>query len=175
MEKEINLSVADFELNLFYSETSLDIQDVEADLPFLFEAMRLFWTDSLSMTDNTFCLNLNACSDDHIRNLNKDHRQKDKITDVLSFPLQESIRWGEFDNFSSEIEIGDIFIATGVCASQAEEFKISFREEFLHLAVHGFLHLVGFDHEISDEEEKLMEKSEKQIIEKIRSLKGRDI
>ncbi len=113
-----------------------------------------------------FSLSVTLCDDEKMQELNRDYRGKDKTTDVLSFPLFEDLRsGGEF--LFGLAELGDIFISVSVMKKQAEEFNVTIEQEFLHLLTHGFLHLCGFDHEISSEEEKLMESLEKKLIEKI--------
>jgi probable rRNA maturation factor len=114
---------------------------------------------------NQLNFSITLCGDAKIKKLNSQYRDKNKITDVLSFPLNESLRnVDEFDIFLGKIELGDIFICKSKCIKQAKEFNLNFFEEFLHLAVHGFLHLCGYDHEISLKEEKHMEKLEETII-----------
>lgn len=124
-------------------------------------------------------LSLQICSDQQMRVLNKKYRQKDKTTDVLSFPIFEQLR----DQQDSErenlpmIELGDIIISFEKAKEQAAHFNIAFEDECIHLFTHGFLHLCGYDHEISLEEEKLMEKIEKELIEQIatkRQNEGKD-
>ncbi len=117
-------------------------------------------TISLSLVDNGT-----------IQEINREHRNKDKITDVLSFPMQDSIRHDEWDTFAPEVEIGDILICDSVCDSQAVEFKLDYIDEFIHLAIHGFLHVCGYDHEISLEEEKVMESLEEKLIKQVSELK----
>ncbi len=107
-------------------------------------------------------LSLTLCGKKKIKSLNRKYRKKDKVTDVLSFPVHES-----FTNLSGQMELGDIFICLDVAIKQAREFKITLREEIIHLFVHGFLHLLGYDHEISPLEEKRMFILEKKIISKI--------
>lgn len=114
-------------------------------------------------------LNLTLCSRAKIKQLNAKYRKKDKVTDVLSFPLFDDLRpdrQGEMVGIPV-IELGDIFICKEVAISQAKEFKISFEDEVFHQLAHGFLHLLGFDHELSVQEEKIMEKYEKQLVNKI--------
>lgn len=113
-------------------------------------------------------LSLVLCGKDKIRQLNRVYRKKDKATDVLSFPIHEALR--ELDIFPYPLlELGDIYICKEVAARQAHEFGLSFQEEILHLATHGLLHLCGYDHEISESEEKLMEENEMFILDGVRS------
>lgn len=78
--------------------------------------------------------NLICCSDYSIRRLNRDYRNIDKVTDVLSFPFEDN----DF--------LGEIYISIKRTGIQARRFGHSFNQEFLRLVVHGLLHLAGFDH-----------------------------
>jgi probable rRNA maturation factor len=80
-------------------------------------------------------------TDAHVRRLNKAYRGKDLATDVLSFPT------GEAEAPSSDPALGDIVIARGVAARQAREAGHSVQTELRVLALHGLLHLLGYDHE----------------------------
>ncbi len=94
-----------------------------------------------------------------IKKLNSDYRNKDKVTDVLSFPTFESLRKPKSqDDFTGTlILLGDLAICHQRIIKQAKSFDISYWDEFIHLFLHGTFHLLGFDHEISAKEEKLME------------------
>ncbi|TNF03182.1 MAG: rRNA maturation RNase YbeY [Gammaproteobacteria bacterium] len=113
-----------------------------------------------------FYLNVGLVGDQRMRTMNRDFRAKDKTTDVLTLALYDDIRAGE-ELLFEEVELGDIFISGPVMKKQAKEFNVTIEQEFFHLFVHGFLHLLGFDHEISPEEEKLMEALEKKLVDKI--------
>lgn len=113
-----------------------------------------------------YSFNITLCGDKKMKTLNHQFRQKDKTTDVLTLALYEDIRSGEEFLFE-EVELGDIFISSPVMEKQAKEFKVSNENEFYHLFVHGFLHLLGFDHEISKNEEVLMEEHEQKLIKLI--------
>ena len=104
------------------------------------------------------------CGHKRIRRLNKEFRAKDKKTDVLSFQLHDSLRRDDFKIISPQLELGDIFICYDVALAQSRRFNISVEDEFLHLFVHGFLHLLGFDHEQSKEEEKVMNDLENKVL-----------
>ena len=85
--------------------------------------------------------------------------------------MEENIRKGDYDDFLPELDVGDILICKSVCQAQAKEFSISYFEEFVHLFMHGFLHVWGYDHELNEKEEKLMFDLEKQLVEKISEIK----
>lgn len=100
----------------------------------------------------------------YIRQLNRDYRQKDSATDVLSFAINEPGE-GEPDVIGAETEelLGDIFISLEKAEVQAADYGHSFTREVVYLAVHGILHLIGFDHE--EEQDKLiMRTHEEQIM-----------
>lgn len=167
MEKEIEVGSDHF--SLYYE--GVDFEGIDSALNSLYQVFEKFLSQNLKIESSDFSLNLSLCSSEKIIQLNNDYRSKDKITDVLSFPIQENLRSGDFDDFLPLIELGDIYICEEVCQKQAEEYKLEFREEFLHLAVHGFLHLCGYDHEISATEEEMMEKLEEELLLNITNLK----
>ena len=111
-------------------------------------------------------MTMTLCGKTKIRTLNKQYRQKDYVTDVLSFPIYENLRPDKKPkgkNFS-QMDLGDLIICKEKALSQAREFEITYEQEIVHLAVHGFLHLIGFDHEISSKEEKIMEAYETELV-----------
>lgn len=91
--------------------------------------------------------------DDSIQTLNRDFRQKDYATNVLSFPSPQN----------PEGQIGDIALAYGVCAREAAEQGKPLGHHLQHLVAHGVLHLLGYDHE-SDDEAEAMEALEREIL-----------
>lgn len=114
-------------------------------------------------------VDLHFCGDKRMREINREHRDKDKTTDVLSFPMYESLRPDSTDFvLPGPVMLGDIIISRNVAEKQAREFNIDLEQEVIHLFCHGLLHLLGYDHEISQEEEELMESLEKEILLKIK-------
>ncbi|MBR6233893.1 MAG: rRNA maturation RNase YbeY [Erysipelotrichaceae bacterium] len=87
-----------------------------------------------------------------IRRINRDYRQKDAVTDVISFALLDDEDAVEYED---EVELGDIFINRNRVFSQAEEYGHSVKREFVFLFVHGMLHLLGYDHMTKKDEEKM--------------------
>ncbi len=175
MEKEINIELDYFVLNFYFEGfdfSKKELEEYRMTLSMMAKGFHFFISDQFSIKDKVFNLNLNLCDNDRIIELNNEFRNKKKITDVLSFPLQESLRLGDYDSFCPEIELGDIYICHSICEEQAIEFKLSFLEEFIHLGTHGFLHLSGYDHEINKSEELLMESFEEKIINFISSIKN---
>ncbi len=94
-----------------------------------------------------------------IQNLNKTYRHKDKTTNVLSFPSDLPV---EID----EAILGDVVICSEVVAKEANEQNKTFNDHLLHIAIHGTLHLIGYDH-IKESEAVEMENLEIKILEKM--------
>ena len=92
---------------------------------------------------------------DEIQNINKMYRDKDKVTDVISFALEEDEPEIDMNELDIPRVLGDIIICTDVAHEQAENYGHSFERELGFLALHGFLHLLGYDH-MTDEDEKEM-------------------
>lgn len=92
---------------------------------------------------------------DEIQNINKIYKDKDKVTDVISFALEEDEPDIEFNELDIPRVLGDIIICTDVAKEQAENYGHSFERELGFLALHGFLHLLGYDH-MNKEDEKEM-------------------
>lgn len=84
-----------------------------------------------------------------IHELNKTYRNIDRETDVITFALEDDIT---FPNMENRV-LGDIYISIDKARTQAIEYGHSFKRELCFLAVHGFLHLLGYDHMIKEEEE----------------------
>ncbi|MBQ1560056.1 MULTISPECIES: rRNA maturation RNase YbeY [Caulobacter] len=95
--------------------------------------------------------------DDSVQVLNRDFRQKDYATNVLSFPAPRD------PLVNPEGQIGDIALAYGVCAREAAEQGKPLAHHLQHLVAHGVLHLLGYDHE-SDDEAEAMEALEREIL-----------
>lgn len=104
--------------------------------------------------------------EDEIQSLNRDYRNKDSVTDVLSFPtLDDDCEIVPFDD--EAIMLGDVIICAKRCAEQAKEFGHSLEREVAYLTIHSVLHLLGYDH-MTDEEEKEMTGKQDEIIQKVR-------
>ena len=109
---------------------------------------------------------------EEIRRLNKEFRNKDSATDVLSFPILEYDENGDivdadFDFDEDYVMLGDIVISAERAMEQAIEYGHSFLREIAFLCVHSMLHLLGYDHVDSEEDEKIMIQKQKQILERL--------
>ncbi len=138
-----------------YFENSQDIIPVSYALKMLvrrailatleYEGVTRHCEVSLTFTDN-----------EGIRALNRAYRQIDKPTDVLSFPL--------FEEDETQKQLGDIVLSLERCRAQAEEFGHSFERECAFLTVHSTLHLLGYDHVNSEEEDADMRRRQSAIV-----------
>ena len=106
------------------------------------------------------------CDNEHIRRLNKEFRKKDKATDVLSFPMFDFNEEDEpeFD-LDGSLPLGDIVISLERAKEQAKEIGNSFIEEVAFLTIHSTLHLLGYDHERSAEDDEAQCIAQRDIIE----------
>ena len=91
--------------------------------------------------------------DPHVQQINAQFRERDRPTNVLSFPAPDSAR----------PHLGDLILAYGVCAAEAVEQGKSLSDHLSHLTVHGVLHLLGMDHE-DEREAECMEQLEREIL-----------
>lgn len=100
--------------------------------------------------------------DEEIRKLNKNYRSVNQATDVLSFPLLDSLD----ELTGEEILLGDIVISLETAVRQKEEYGHSLEREIAYLMTHGLLHLLGYDH-LNDTDKSLMREKEEMILQKI--------
>ena len=111
-------------------------------------------------------VSVTICDNEYIRALNKQFRDKDSATDVLSFPLYDG---GEFDmnECISGARLGDIVISLERAIEQAKELGHGTLREVAFLAIHSTLHLLGYDHELSTEHEEAQCRAQREIIAEV--------
>lgn len=108
-------------------------------------------------------VSLSIVDKETIHRLNKDYRNVDRETDVLSFPLDEE----GFDNEGNPlILLGDIVICLDVAECQAADFGHSLEREIMYLICHSTLHLLGYDH-IEEDDKKVMRSKEKEVMKNL--------
>lgn len=109
-------------------------------------------------------VSVNFVDNQEIQELNRNYRQKDMPTDVISFALQESVE-GEIDIIGEDIPLalGDIVISVDMAKEQAVDFEHTLERELAFLTIHGFLHLLGYDH-MNKEEETIMFARQEEIL-----------
>jgi len=98
--------------------------------------------------------------DNRIQELNAQWRNKDSITDVLSFPMQDE------DNYNPDESLGDIILAIPFVLEEAQRLQRESQAHILHLIIHGTLHLLGYDH-IHDDDARIMQCLESQIMQEL--------
>ncbi|KXG11323.1 Endoribonuclease YbeY [Anoxybacillus sp. P3H1B] len=110
-------------------------------------------------------VSISFVDNEQIRMINREYRGKDQPTDVISFALEE-MGEGETEIIGLDAPpvLGDIIISVPKAQEQAKEYGHSFMRELGFLAVHGFLHLLGYDHETEEDEKEMFAKQE-QILE----------
>ena len=116
---------------------------------------------SITFTDN-----------ENIHKINLEHRGIDRPTDVLSFPMIEFDEDGNADALDFEYDgdfvmLGDIVISTEQAIYQAKEFGHSIKRELAFLCAHSMLHLLGYDHELGEEDERVMFRKQDNILNKL--------
>ena len=128
-----------------------------------------------NIQDSGLYITITLTNPEYIRNINKQYRGIDKATDVLSFPMfekDELDRKIEAKDFLPEDVLGDIIISIPKVEEQAKEYEHSFERELSYMVVHGFYHLMGYDH-IQEEDKKIMRIKEEKILYSLKI--GRDI
>ena len=115
--------------------------------------------DKLKVGDVTF--NVIFVNNDYIHELNKNYRNIDRETDVITFALEDDKTFNPVERV-----LGDIYISIDKAKSQSEEYGHSLKRELCFLAVHGMLHLLGYDH-MEKEEEKVMFKLQEEILDEM--------
>ncbi len=108
---------------------------------------------------NDYYLSLLIADNKIIKQINKEYRNKDTETDVISFAYNET------ENIGGLNVLGDIIISLEKVKNQSEEYGHSEEREFYYVLCHGMLHLLGYDH-IEEEDKKIMRKREEEILEK---------
>ncbi len=111
------------------------------------------------LNDDNYEISLSFVSEAEIRKLNSDYRDKDSVTDVLSFPLD--------DDFAIQTNLlGDIIICCKRAIEQAKEYNHSIKREIVYLVVHSMFHLLGYDH-IDESDRIIMRNKEKSTLKEI--------
>ncbi len=121
-------------------------------------AVKVSCLTAKNITQPSVCIRFS--SDEVVGQLNAQWRDKDKVTDVLSFPMQDE---GSFD---ADEPLGDIILAVPFVQSEAKRLNLPVEAHSIHLIVHATLHLLGYDH-IADDEAQVMQQLENQVMLKL--------
>jgi len=122
-----------------------------------------------NLKDKNLYMSVILTTPDNIRKANKEYRDIDKETDVLSFPMFEK---DEIQLISTQYRevLGDAMISIERVQAQAEEYEHSFERELSYMVVHSFYHLIGYDHMI-EEEKAEMRKKEENVLELLKIIR----
>ncbi len=116
--------------------------------------------------DRNVILSVTLTDNEGIREKNREFREIDAPTDVLSFPMYD-MKNGDMPEPYGDVELGDIVLSLERAREQAAEFGHSYERECAFLTVHSMLHLLGYDHVDSDEEELEMRSHQRTVMKKI--------
>ena len=122
------------------------------------------------LLDSKLIMTITFTTPEEIRKINKKYRKIDRATDVLSFPMFEKDELDEKiknKDFLYEDVLGDIIISIDKVREQAEDYGHSFERELSYMLVHGFYHLMGYDH-IEEEDKKIMRPKEEKILNELK-------
>ena len=126
-----------------------------------------------NLENSKLYITITLTNPENIRKINKQYRNIDRATDVLSFPmfekeeLEEKIKNNDFEH---QDVLGDLIISIEKVKEQAEEYGHSFERELAYMLVHGFYHLMGYDH-IQEEDKKIMRPKEEKILNDLKILR----
>lgn len=119
------------------------------------------------MQDFKVYISVTLTNPENIRKLNKEYRNIDKETDVLSFPMFEKSEISSLKNLEYEETLGDIVISIERVKEQAVEYGHSFERELSYMVVHGFYHLMGEDH-IEEQDKIIMREKEEKVLNELK-------
>lgn len=122
-----------------------------------------------NLTNSKLIITITLTTPEKIRQINNEYRQIDKATDVLSFPMFEKKELDEKikkQEFLHEDVLGDIIISVQKVEEQAKEYGHSFERELSYMVVHGFYHLMGYDH-IEEKDKIIMRPKEENVLSKL--------
>ena len=150
-------------MNLIINNTTKKDLNLEKDLEKVIREVL-----KLENIDEEKCeISLSFVDEEKIRQLNRDFRSIDRVTDVLSFPIED------FFNEDRKIllekpylMLGDVVICLDVARRQAKELGHSFEREIMYLTCHSILHLLGYDH-MEDNDKKIMRAKEKEVMKNL--------
>lgn len=158
----------------------------EYDYTFPFDEEQLAITVINAVLDQEGCpyeceVSLVLSGEEEIRETNRQFRQIDRVTDVLSFPMQPFTQPADYDFLeeaedafhpeTGELLLGDIMICIPRMLSQAEEYGHGVKREYAFLIAHSMLHLLGYDH-MTPEEAAVMEQKQNQVLEELEIRRG---
>ena len=153
-----------------YEITYLNIEKGQEDWEGIVEKVLKKCFEEEGLLDSKLIMTITFTTPEEIRKINKKYRKIDKATDVLSFPMFEKAELDEKiknKDFLYEDVLGDVIISIDKVKEQAEEYGHSFERELSYMLVHGFYHLMGYDH-IEEEDKKIMRPKEEKVLNELK-------
>lgn len=154
----------------------INFEDIEEKKEYIFKIQEVLQKcfEEEKLNDLNLYISIILTTPTKIRQLNKEYRNIDKETDVLSFPMFEK---NEIDKIILKHEkqliqetLGDVIISVERVKQQAQEYGHSFERELSYMLVHGFYHLMGYDH-IEEEDKKKMRQKEEKVLNELKILR----
>ena len=157
-------------LNIFlentYDEYKIDEVAIHKDIVKMSEHI---FTDSTIISKsclkeysyNTVCFDIVLVNNEEIHRINKEYRQKDSPTDVITFAIFADSPKEEQYIFDGEVNLGEIIVSLDKIEEQSKENNVSFNDELYFLVAHGILHLLGFDHQTEEDYNFMVENQNK--------------
>lgn len=144
-------------LNIDFLDETKEVKDEHIELV---EKLLQHAATTLNIEDGSE-VSITFVTNETIHEINREYRDKDQPTDVISFALEE-LGEGEVEIVGEDIPrvLGDIIISTDRTKEQAQDYGHSFERELGFLAVHGFLHLLGYDHMTTEDEKEMFGKQD---------------
>ena len=153
-----------------YEITYLNVEEGHDDWEAIVKKVLDKCFEEEGLLDSKLIITITFTTPEEIRKINKKYRKIDRATDVLSFPMFEKDELDEKiknKDFLYEDVLGDIIISIDKVREQAEEYGHSFERELSYMLVHGFYHLMGYDH-IEEEDKKIMRPKEEKILNELK-------
>lgn len=153
-----------------YEITYLNVEEGHEDWERIVKKVLDKCFEEEGLLDSKLIITITFTTPEEIRKINKKYRKIDRATDVLSFPMFEKDELDEKiknKDFLYEDVLGDIIISIDKVREQAEEYGHSFERELSYMLVHGFYHLMGYDH-IEEEDKKIMRPKEEKILNELK-------
>ena len=153
-----------------YEITYLNIEKGQENWEGIVEKVLKKCFEEEGLIDSKLIMTITFTTPEEIRKINKKYRKIDRATDVLSFPMFEKAELDEKiknKDFLYEDVLGDVIISIDKVKEQAEEYGHSFERELSYMLVHGFYHLMGYDH-IEEEDKKIMRPKEEKILNELK-------
>ena len=150
-------------MNLIINNTTKKDLNLERDLEKVIREVL-----KLEDIDEKKCeISLSFVDEEKIRQLNKDFRSIDRVTDVLSFPIEDFFNEDRKTLLDKPyLMLGDVVICLDVARKQAKDLGHSFEREIMYLTCHSILHLLGYDH-IDENDKKIMRSKEKEVMKNL--------